>query len=188
MVKYEACVSRRLEFKFGCPFRATRRAGATFVPPVGRVRSRSRRGPGAGARSSLQCSTVWFHPFVLGMGRATFRPSRPHAHVWRACVLQSRACAGPHKGCPRGILNPRGAPSSHGLTAHFHRTSRPIVSVQDMKKQAEDQVKTPLRDAMMMKDLTGHDEQMAATMADTAAAGKVYRSGLASCTGRACTP
>ena len=62
------------------------------------------------------------------------------------------------------------------------------MSVQDMKKQAEDQVKTPLRDAMMVKDLTGHDEQMAATMADTAAAGKVYRSGLASCTGRACTP
>ena len=62
------------------------------------------------------------------------------------------------------------------------------MSVDEMKKQAEDQVKTPLRDGMMMKDLTGHDEQMAATMADTAAAGKVYRSGLASCTGRACTP
>ena len=126
-----------------------------------------------------------FHPF-LGMGRATFRPSRPHAHVWRACVLQSRACAGPHKGCSSGTLNPRGAPSSHGITAHVHRTPRPIVSVDEMKKQAEDQVKTPLRDGMMMKDLTGHDEQMAATMADTAAAGKVCRSGLASCTGRAC--
>jgi len=48
----------------------------------------------------------------------------------------------------------------------------PIVSLDEMKKQAEDQGKTPLRDGMMMKDLTGHDEQMAATMADTAAAGK----------------
>lgn len=150
----------------------------------GPCRPRSRRRSGR-ARSSLQCSTVWFQPFVLGMGRATFRPSRPHAHVWRACVLQSRAWAGPHKGCPRGILNPRGAPCSHGLIAHAHRTSRPIVSLDQMKQNAED---APLRDGMMMKDLTGHDEQMAATMADTAAAGTVYRSGLASCTRRACTP
>jgi len=38
-----------------------------------------------------------------------------------------------------------------------------------MEEMAE---KLPKRDAMMMKDLTGHDDQMAATMADTAAAGK----------------
>ena len=30
----------------------------------------------------------------------------------------------------------------------------------------------PSRDGMLMKELTGHDDQMAATMADTAAAGK----------------
>jgi len=38
-----------------------------------------------------------------------------------------------------------------------------------MKQMAED---APSRDGMLMKDLTGHDDQMAATMADTAAAGK----------------
>ena len=46
----------------------------------------------------------------------------------------------------------------------------------------------PSRDGMLMKELTGHDDQMAATMADTAAAGKVYRSDLAPCIDRACTP
>ena len=54
-----------------------------------------------------------------------------------------------------------------------------------MKQMAED---APSRDGMLMKDLTGHDDQMAATMADTAAAGKVYRSSLAPCMDRACTP
>lgn len=121
-------------------------------------------------------------------GQGHLSPESPSRSLVAGLRAPEQSLGGPHKGCPRGILNPRGAPSSHGLTAHAHRTSRPIVSLDEMKKQAEDQGKTPLRDGMMMKDLTGHDEQMAATMADTAAAGKVYRSGLASCTGRACTP
>jgi hypothetical protein len=71
----------------------------------------------------------------------------------------------------------------------LHCTSRVQLEGRNREKVMEEMAeKLPKRDAMMMKDLTGHDDQMAATMADTAAAGKVYRSDLAPCMDRACTP